>query len=106
MNSPVFTVIVHFTGVFTWLSIVIYISLKILFRRPFKGGIKPEDRVRGSAGFFLVPGMGVSLSGLYYWYREMVFQPVFLTDFWWVHSMVLAFLFLAIVLFFLDPMIF
>lgn len=107
MNSPVLTAIVHFLGVFSWLLIVIYISLKIMFRRgPFNTRIKSENKVRRSEVFFFFPGLGLTLSGLYYGYREIALQPVFLTDFWWVHSMILAFLVLAVVLFFIDPMVF
>lgn len=108
MDTIVATGMAHIFGVLGWFGAVFILSLKLLSQR---GGVNADLPPKGKHGntllaFLLLGGLWVSLSGLFYNYEQLALEADFKSEFWWVHSMLLAWIFYTVVIFLLDPLVF
>lgn len=104
MNS-VFIGIVHLSGVLGWLGAVVLCSLRFLKSEKPPGTSKDFGRntSKKCSACLIIAGPWVSLSGQFYHYQHITLQVGYRERFWWIHTMILVWSLLAVVLFLLDP---
>lgn len=105
MESLMTKGLIHTCGVLLWIAAIIVITMELLrtFRKGESGKSKSLRRLEVKM-MVLITTTFAGSTGLFFLYEWNLWKSLSELDFWWVHSMIMAWILFSIVFFLLDPL--